>query len=102
MTHPVLTDADFTGAITLRHEDGTETETTGQLTRAPEREGLAEAPGRLAIHAPTPANKSIVLTIVALNGTIYDVTKTEAMASGLGAPAFDEWDSTAYVVRRAA
>ena len=100
MTHPVLTDADFTAPITLRHEDGTETETRGQLTRAPEREGLAETQGRLEIQAGTPANKAIVLTIEAMNGIVYDVTRTDPRASGLGSTAFKDWDSVSYVVRR--
>ena len=100
MTHPVLSDPDFTAAITLRHSDGTSTRTTGQLVRNPEREDLAEAPGRLAIHAPTPANADRVSTIVAMNGQEYDVLESDPQASGLGSPAFAAWDSTMYVVRQ--
>lgn len=99
--HPVLTDTDFTAEIVLTHADGMTTSTRGQLTRRPEREEEAEAPGRLAIHAPTPDHGSIVETITALDGTRFDVLESEPFASGLTAAAFAAWDSTIYIVRRA-
>ena len=104
MPHPVLSDPDITAAITLTHEDGSQTPTRGQLTRGPERIDAAEAPGRLMVHAGTPANSSRVLTITALNGQVWDALESEAEAPGLETLVFDideNWASTRYYVRRA-